>query len=1173
MDFRVSRAARDRHAFDEALFATSGDTITASPAAARRFAQRLIETGGARPDRVVQAGEIGAMGLIHELFHLAIGRSRKGTADGGPLNVALRDLGEQLPSGRLDRALAGVEFTFPATDVYQGLRSPADRLASQAHGVTGREEALEELLLLWIENQNPAFLVYDDLVGDDPLEADGDYPAVVDALRRTLAAREDKGPGEDADLVERLLAPGRAAPHSLAGQLRYIREHWAGWLDPALLDRLTLELGILAEEEAALGRIGMGAPDFSRGAGPAGAPTAGFGGLGEEVEAFSPDKDWMPHLVLMAKSTYVWLDQLSRAYERPIRTLDAIPDEELDRLRDRGFTGLWLIGLWERSHASQRIKQLRGNPDAVASAYSLYDYRIADDLGGEAAWENLRDRAWQRGVRLASDMVPNHMGLDSRWVLEHPDWFLGRDDLPYPAYSFNGPNLSNDERVGIWLEDHYYDSSDAAVVFKREDRWSGQVRYLYHGNDGTSFPWNDTAQLDYLNAEAREAVIQTILAVARRFPVIRFDAAMVLAKRHVQRLWYPLPGSGGAIPSRAEAALTQEAFDAAMPAEFWREVVDRVAAEVPDTLLLAEAFWMLEGYFVRTLGMHRVYNSAFMHMLRDEHNAEYRGVIRETLNFDARILGRYVNFMNNPDEKTAVDQFGDGDKYFGIATLMATMPGLPMVGHGQVEGFSEKYGMEFRRARLDERPNEGLIARHEHDLFPLFRQRWRFAGADHFRLLDAQRGDGSIDDDVFAYTNRAWESRSLVVYRNKWAEGRVTIPGVADGLGVPDDANAWLILRDHRTGLEFLRNAHDLATKGLELDLHAYGCHVFLDPELVWDGPTRDWARLAWRIGLAGVPSVRGALDDQLLEPLRQAAGRLFTADLLRMVAGSALARTDDSATTLLAVAVEGARSALEDTAAVLAGSTGGDAGAMADRSAAVVEAGVRALVSSVRGARAGGGDPDHAALAKHLGVERRTWSPVIGAIAAEALGSLGAIGESGTDAPATDPLGAFDGWHAGAALAEAVRATGLDEAVAWRIVAVVRAMLATPVGALADAADAIGPDGLQASFVAHPAVRAAVGFNSWDGRDYVDRDGFGELARALAARDLLAGRRGTFGAAERVAAGIAAVGFRVAPPPPRRAPDPSPRPAAEPEAPTAVPPDPEPEPAVAEGAAPDPAE
>ena len=81
----------------------------------------------------------------------------------------------------------------------------------------------------------------------------------------------------------------------------------------------------------------------------------------------------MPRTVLMAKSTYVWLDQLSRAYGRPIYRLDQIPDEELDRLARGGFTGLWLIGLWERSTASRTIKQMRGNPEAVASAYSLMD--------------------------------------------------------------------------------------------------------------------------------------------------------------------------------------------------------------------------------------------------------------------------------------------------------------------------------------------------------------------------------------------------------------------------------------------------------------------------------------------------------------------------------------------------------------------------------------------------------------------------------------------------------------------------------------------------------------------------------------------------------------------------------------------------------------------------------
>ncbi len=163
----------------------------------------------------------------------------------------------------------------------------------------------------------------------------------------------------------------------------------------------------------------------------------------------------MPEAVLIAKSTYVWLAQLSRQYGRHIGRLDEIPDEELATLAHRGLNSLWLIGVWERSRASKTIKQLCGNRDAVASAYSLFDYRIAEDLGGEAAYINLRDRAYRHGIRLASDMVPNHMGIDSPWVIEHPEWFISRWDSPYPAYSFNGPDLSHDGRVEIKIEDHY----------------------------------------------------------------------------------------------------------------------------------------------------------------------------------------------------------------------------------------------------------------------------------------------------------------------------------------------------------------------------------------------------------------------------------------------------------------------------------------------------------------------------------------------------------------------------------------------------------------------------------------------------------------------------------------------------------------------------------------------
>ena len=615
------------------------------------------------------------------------------------------------------------------------------------------------------------------------------------------------------------------------------------------------------------------------------------------------DKDWMPSLVLLAKNAYVWIDQLSKIYQRPIQHLDQIPDEELDKISKWGFTGLWLIGLWERSTASQRIKQLRGNPDAVASAYSLFDYQIALDLGGEEAYQNLRARAWRKGIRLASDMVPNHMGIDSRWVVEHPDWFISQDYSPFPSYTFNGVNLSWDERVGIYVEDHYYNNTDAAVVFKRVDFWSGQEKYIYHGNDGTSMPWNDTAQLNYLMPEVREAVIQTILHVARKFPIIRFDAAMTLAKKHFQRLWFPEPGTGGAIPSRAEHALTREQFDAAIPVEFWREVVDRVAQEVPDTLLLAEAFWLMEGYFVRTLGMHRVYNSAFMNMLRDEKNAEYRLVMKNTLEFDPEILKRYVNFMNNPDERTAVDQFGKEDKYFGICTMMATLPGLPMFGHGQVEGLTEKYGMEYRRAYWDEKPDENLVERHKRQIFPLIKKRYLFSQVQDFLLYDFYTPEGNVNEDVYAYSNKSGSERGLVVYHNKFATAKGWIRTSAaysvktgsgehmliqkrlgEGLGLANDENMYCIFRDPINNLEYIRNNKELHEKGLYIELEAYKCQVFMSFHEVQDNEWHQYGNLSAYLNGRGVPSIDDAMKELFLQPIHQAYRELVNPGYFRWV-------------------------------------------------------------------------------------------------------------------------------------------------------------------------------------------------------------------------------------------------------------------------------------------------
>lgn len=891
MEFHVSRRARDRYQFDQALFALSGNVIFANFHAARTFAQKINQKRDliAFPEQAVKAGELNAMGLMDELLHYIVGLYRQ-QKNPEVYRQALEWLTDRLGREAVDRTLRRFVDEFPPLAVYRGEMDADIYLQGETAGTPHRQMALEEMLMLWLANMNPACSPFTELFDDATLEQETAYLQVVYNMREFFETQPRFGP-DNQNLIDMLRAPAIAVPDSLFGQLSYIRERWGPLLGP-YLQRLLSSLDLLKEEQ----KIAF--------LGPGPAPVLEFVGLGLEAEPerYSPDLDWMPRVVMIAKSTYVWLDQLSKKYQRPITRLDQIPDEELDTLARWGFTALWLIGVWERSRASQRIKQLMGNPEAVASAYSLFDYQIAADLGGEEAYQNLRERAWQRGIRLASDMVPNHMGIDSRWVIEHPDWFISLDYSPFPSYTFNGPDLSWDPRVGILLEDHYYTRTDAAVVFKRVDRWTGSEKYIYHGNDGTSMPWNDTAQLNFLRPEVREAVIQTILHVARKFPIIRFDAAMTLTKRHYQRLWFPEPGTGGAIPSRAEHGMTKAQFDAAMPEEFWRQVVDRVAQEAPDTLLLAEAFWLMEGYFVRTLGMHRVYNSAFMNMLKNEENAKYRASIKNVLEFDPEILKRFVNFMNNPDEETAVAQFGKDDKYFGVCTLMVTMPGLPMFGHGQIEGFAEKYGMEYRRAYWDEQPDPYLIQRHEREIFPLMKRRYLFAEVQNFLLYDFFTPEGQVNENVFAYSNRAGEERALVVYNNKYEQARGWIRTSAafavktgqgdgrtlvqktlgEGLGLHADPNTFCIFRDHVTGLEFIRNSQQLCDQGLYVELGAFKYHVFLDFREVRDDAWQHYARLTAYLEGRGVPSIEEALQDLLVQPVQQPFRALVNADMFR---------------------------------------------------------------------------------------------------------------------------------------------------------------------------------------------------------------------------------------------------------------------------------------------------
>ncbi len=546
--------------------------------------------------------------------------------------------------------------------------------------------------------------------------------------------------------------------------------------------------------------------------------------------------NWQRNLVLIAKNTPVWLAQLSKEYQREINRLDQIPDEELEKLESLGITGLWLVGVWQRSPASKKIKHLYGHHHLIASAYSIQDYRISDSLGGDHAFNKFKIKAEKKGIYLACDMVPNHTAIDSPWLIKHPDWYMNTTVKPISSWKFETPDLSQNPEVSIHLEEGYYTQTNAAEVFRYQSKKNEQPFYIFHGNDGTSMPWNDTAQLNYLNPETRKAMRALIINVAKKFKVVRMDAAMTLIRTHYKRLWFPDAEKDVGILPRNTYYLTQAEFDALMPDEFWSEVLHDLSNEAPDTFIIAEAFWLMEKYFVQSLGMHAVYNSAFLNRLRSNENKQLREDFCDILANDPRTLGRFVNYLTTPDEIPAAEEFGKGKHYFGVCGLMAVLPGFPLFGHGQFEGLTEQYGMDFSHPFKDEPYDLEFIDEHKKLIAPLLKQRFRFSDPDNFMMFDFIDPSGKINENIHVFFNKVQTTKSLIIFNNQDKEvfGKIKsstqLPKtkLSDLSNVLEIKNQSLItLKEIRLGNEMKIPSDLIRSNGLEFDLKPFDFFVF----------------------------------------------------------------------------------------------------------------------------------------------------------------------------------------------------------------------------------------------------------------------------------------------------------------------------------------------------------
>src|SRR5581483_4381105 len=83
LDFHISRAARAKYQLDDSLFSLRGSVVFANFYAARVLALRINQARdiARNPDAAVQAGELNALGLIHEILQFVLEQYRRQRGD------------------------------------------------------------------------------------------------------------------------------------------------------------------------------------------------------------------------------------------------------------------------------------------------------------------------------------------------------------------------------------------------------------------------------------------------------------------------------------------------------------------------------------------------------------------------------------------------------------------------------------------------------------------------------------------------------------------------------------------------------------------------------------------------------------------------------------------------------------------------------------------------------------------------------------------------------------------------------------------------------------------------------------------------------------------------------------------------------------------------------------
>jgi hypothetical protein len=475
---------------------------------------------------------------------------------------------------------------------------------------------------------------------------------------------------------------------------------------------------------------------------------------------------------LFQVNTRVRLSELGATLGRRA-TLDDIPDAELDRLARDGFDLVWFLGVWQTGEAARRVSA--SNPEWLAEfRRALPDFRESDVSGSPFAVRDYHVHTDFGGDAALARLRERLRSRALRLILD-----------------FVPNHVAPDHR---WVTEHpefFIEGSEEKLAAEPQNYRRFGERVLAYGRDPYFSGWPDTLQQNYANPALQEALLGELRRIARQCDGVRCDMAMLVLPEVFQRTW------------------------GIAAAPFWPRATAAVRAQAPGFLFIAEVYWDLE-WTLQQQGFDYTYDKRLYDRLEHRAARPVREHLRAGLDFQDRL----ARFLENHDEPRAAATFAP-DVHRAAAVITFLAPGLRFFHQGQREGRKVRISMHLGRG-----PAEALdaaIGAFYDALFaclkdPAFRD-------GHWQLLDARpawEGNGSNDAFiVFAWTGPGVLRRLVAVnYAGHQSQCYVALPWR------DLDGRRWR-LRDRLSEALYERDGTELSTRGLYLDLPAWGYHAF----------------------------------------------------------------------------------------------------------------------------------------------------------------------------------------------------------------------------------------------------------------------------------------------------------------------------------------------------------